>query len=145
MREDEESEEEYITYQQIELARKWHRKYYNMQESLPKYTSNKRKVLTEALRGAIKNDIMPVLYTIADKKIPDDAPKEEIVNGALCYAFHMIVENSKHALGLINKRQATNKGQRFTLEDRIQNKRKCRDAGSRIVKNLLPPEQKIFP
>ena len=136
MREDEESEEEYITDQQIELARKWHRKYYNMQESLPKYTSNKRKVLTEALRGAIKNDIMPVLYTIADKKIPDDAPKEEIVNGALCYAFHMIVENSKHALGLINKRQATYKGQRFTLEDRIQNKRKCRDAGSRIVKNI---------
>ena len=134
--------EEYLSEEAINKALEWHQDYYNMQESIPKFKAENRKALTEAMNCAIKEEIMPLLYTLEKKKIPEEAPTEEVVNGVLSFCFHVITENAKRALGIMKKRNKNSTmKKRTTFAEKIQNKKKARDAGSRIASNIATIEK----
>ena len=111
-----------------------HEKYFNMQESIPKYKLERRKALTEGMKSAIKDQIMTILYALEKKKIPDGAPKEKVVNGCLCYCFHVLAENAKYAHGIIkskNKSDISYKP-RNSYEEELHNKKRSKD----VIKQL---------
>ena len=134
-KEEEEEDIEYLPEEAINQCIKWHEELHDMRESLPKFRSDKRKVLSEAMKCAIKDDSLPLLYAVYDHKLPENAPKEVIINGVLCKCFQSIVDKAKHALGIINKKGNSNNVKK-TYEEEIHKKRISRDAGSSIATNI---------
>ena len=136
--EEDDEEDNILSDEAIQKGIHWHEKYYNMQESIPKFKQERRKALTEGMKSAIKDQIMPILYALEKKNIPDGVPKENVVNGCLCYCFHILTDNAKYALGIIKSKD--NKGNSYkpknTYEEELQNKKRARDAGSKIAKNI---------
>ena len=108
-----------------------------MEESIPKYNARNKKVLTEAMRCAIKDEILPILYSLEKNKIPDNENKEEVVNGVLCYCFHVIIENAKKALGLFKRRRKKTSREGSTYEEILEHKIRSRDAGTRIANAIM--------
>ena len=141
--EEEDEDTDFLSDKEIKQAIQWHQLYYNMQESIPKFKQERKKVLTDSMKSAIKFQIMPILYTIAKKKIPDNAPKEEVVNGCLCYCSHLIVENAKQALGIMKKKNGSkNRSYRpnNTYEEEVHIKKRARDAGAKIANAITEIE-----
>ena len=133
--EEDDDDEKYLPLEVVDQCLEWHKEYHDMRESLPKYRSDKRKVLTEAMKCAIKDESLPMLYTMCEYKIPDGAPVEEVINGVLCKCFHAIVEKAKHALGIISKKGSSNEGKK-TYEEEIIRRKKSRDAGYNIATSI---------
>ena len=129
------NDKEYLPEEAIDKCLEWHNEYHDMRESLPKYRSDRRKVLTEAMKCAIKDEALPLLYVMCERKLPNNAPKEEIVNGALCKCFHSIVEKAKHALGIISKKGNGSSGKK-SYEEELHRKRASRNAGYIISTNI---------
>ena len=131
-----EETKEFLSEEAIKLAKYWHNKYYNMQESIPKYKESNKKALREAMKNTIKNEIMPILYNIEKKEISEEDNPMEVINGCLCYCFHTITENTKKALGILsNGKRKTNK-EKYSFEEIIQQKRNGTDAGRMIIKDI---------
>ena len=143
--EEEDEDTDFLNEEEIQQAIRWHKQYYNMEESIPKFKQERRKVLAESMKSTIKYQIMPILNSMARKKIPDNAPTEEIVNGCLCYCSHLIVENARKALGIMKKKNNDVKYKTYrpsnTYEETLHNKKKARDAGEKIVKAITSIEE----
>ena len=141
--EEEDDDTDFLTDREIQQAIQWHQLYYNMQESIPKFRQERKKVLSDSMKSAIKYQIMPILYSIAKKKIPDNAPKEEIINGCLCRCSYLIVENAKQALGIMKKnKNSKNMSYRpiHTYDELLHTKVRARDAGEKIAKAITTIE-----
>ena len=135
---EEEDNDDILSDEAIQKGIRLHEKYFNMQESIPKYKLERRKALTEGMKSAIKDQIMTILYALEKKKIPDGAPKEKVVNGCLCYCFHVLAENAKYAHGIIkskNKSDISYKP-RNSYEEELHNKKRSRDVGSKKVESI---------
>ena len=141
--EEEDGDTGFLTDKQIRRAMEWHQLYYNMQESIPKFKQERKKVLTSSMKSAIKFQIMPILYSLLKHEIPDNAPKEEVVNGCLCRCSYLIVENAKQALGIMKKKNdSKNRSYRpaNTYEEELHMKTRARDAGEKIAKAITSIE-----
>ena len=127
---------EIMSEEDINKGIEWHKLYYNMETTLPKYKRKNELKLSEAMKCAIKDEIIPILKDLLSKEIPDEASPKEVVNGYLCYCFHSITENAKHALGIINKEKNTRKSRSNPYEDKLKRTKRSKDAGERLVADI---------
>ena len=124
-----ESEEEDMTDEEIEKGLAWNREYSNEEALLPKFSTKNKQKLREAMEKVLEEKVIPTLK-VANKAIPKEAPKEEIINGYISYCFHCIIEETKKALGINRRNHTTYRPQQ---ENKLDLMKKSRDAGSRIV------------
>ena len=124
-----EYEEEEMSDAEIEKGLAWNKKYSNEEAMLPKFDLKNKLKLSEAMEKVLEEKVIPTLE-IANKKIPDGAPEQDVINGYISYSFHCIIEETKKAVGT-NRRSHTI--YRSKHESELDLKKKSRDAGSRIV------------
>ena len=123
-----------MTVEEAQRGLQWHQMYYNLEESIPKYKAQNKKKLTEVMNCAIKDGVLPLLKKIASKDVPPEYPAKEVINWYLCYGFHIIVENAKRALGILNKnsiKKCTN-----LFDEEIGKKKRARDAGESLMNDI---------
>lgn len=128
-----------MTPQEVRNGLTWHEQYYDMEERVPKYKSSNKKKITDAMKCVINDEITPLLDIALNKEIPDDVQQKEIINGYMCYCFHLLAERTQQALGILKKQTNNIKSNNQTkniLEDEIKSKKAVRDAGNKIVKAI---------
>ena len=130
--EDQSSDEEEMTEEEINNGIEWHRMFFDEETTLPKYNPKNKRKLTEAMEKVMNDTVIPTLKTAVQKTIPEGAPKEEIINGYISYCFHSIIQEANRALGNIKNNKAQFSKFKVGFDNELKKKTLSRDAGRRI-------------
>ena len=116
---------------------RWHREYFRLETSIPRITTKNKLKIKEAIRIALEDKAIPLLENIQNVNIPENV-QYEVVNGYMCYSFHIIVEEVCKALGINGHR-------RTVIEQRVEDRDNeielslritSKQAGERIARHI---------